>query len=252
MSLALREIWKGPASRWGLAWLLFTLLAGTLGPFGTFDILGPAERYGYWGLLAALGLGLEALRRALGGWQWRAKLRLASHLPYALVLASLILMINAALFGAAPSLRAFLFLCSVVLVVALCVEGVLYLTGRPPDAPGAAAARPGLSGDPAEQLLRKLPHSLRAPLIRLEAQDHYTLVVTETGQALVLIRFSDAMEMTGPDMGQRVHRSHWVAGGQVAAHRRRSGRDFLQMADGVEIPVSRSFRGAARDAGLIL
>lgn len=248
MSLALREIWRGPGPRWLLAWALCTLLAGTLGPFGTFEALAAAPRFAYWGALAALALGLEALRKTLGAWQWRAPLRLASHLPYALVMAALIQLINALVFGDVPAAGAFLFLVAVVLVVALFVEGILYLTSRSGPAPAPAPAVP----DPADWLLRKLPHGKRAPLVRLEAQDHYTLVVTEAGQDLLLLRFGDAVAQLGQGAGLQVHRSHWAAAGQAMAHHRRSGRDFLEMRDGTEIPVSRSFRPAAREAGLLL
>ncbi|MGJ8618612.1 MAG: hypothetical protein ACSHWS_17345 [Sulfitobacter sp.] len=36
----------------------------------------------------------------------------------------------------------------------------------------------------------------------------------------------------------------------VKKHRRKDGRDLLLMADGYEVPISRSFRDAARAAGL--
>jgi DNA-binding LytR/AlgR family response regulator len=65
------------------------------------------------------------------------------------------------------------------------------------------------------------------------------------------MRLGDAMqELAG--QGLQVHRSHWVAPEAVRRHRRDKGRDLLVMTDGAEVPVSRSFRAAAQDAGLIV
>ncbi|MFN6942712.1 MAG: LytTR family DNA-binding domain-containing protein, partial [Parvibaculum sp.] len=50
--------------------------------------------------------------------------------------------------------------------------------------------------------------------------------------------------------GMQVHRSHWVANGAVVRSARRDGRVYLQLADGSEIPVSRSYLKPVREAGL--
>lgn len=86
--------------------------------------------------------------------------------------------------------------------------------------------------------------------MRIEAQDHYLNVVTARGSTLILMRLGDAMaELVG--QGLQVHRSHWIATAAVAKHRRIGARDVLIMADGVEVPVSRSFRAAAQEADLL-
>jgi DNA-binding LytR/AlgR family response regulator len=97
--------------------------------------------------------------------------------------------------------------------------------------------------------MRRLPIAMRGPLVRIEAQDHYLNVVTQKGSELILMRLSDAMdELSG--QGMQVHRSHWITTASVTQHRREGGRDLLVMSDGACIPVSRSFRDAARVAGL--
>jgi DNA-binding LytR/AlgR family response regulator len=67
----------------------------------------------------------------------------------------------------------------------------------------------------------------------------------------VLLRLQDAVAALQAADGLQVHRSHWVATNAVAQHRRVQGRDFLVLKSGDEIPVSRSFRPAVIEAGLI-
>jgi DNA-binding LytR/AlgR family response regulator len=64
------------------------------------------------------------------------------------------------------------------------------------------------------------------------------------------MRLSDAAEELREAAGISVHRSHWVALPAVRAHRREKGRDLLLMSDGAEVPVSRSNRTRAQEAGL--
>jgi DNA-binding LytR/AlgR family response regulator len=95
-----------------------------------------------------------------------------------------------------------------------------------------------------------LPFNKRGSLVALSVEDHYVRIQTVKGEEMVLMRLGDAERELAGFAGLRVHRSHWVALAQVQAHARRSGRDFLQMSDGSEVPVSRSFRPAAQEAGL--
>ncbi len=86
--------------------------------------------------------------------------------------------------------------------------------------------------------------------LTIEAQDHYLSVTTTKGRALILLRLSEALEELAKAEGLQTHRSHWVSLKAVQAHRRVDGRDILVMADGAEVPVARTRREAARDAGL--
>lgn len=49
----------------------------------------------------------------------------------------------------------------------------------------------------------------------------------------------------------QVHRSHWIAQKAVTKPRREKGRDMLVMSDGAAVPVSRSYRAAAQQAGFL-
>lgn len=101
------------------------------------------------------------------------------------------------------------------------------------------------------RLLERLPQSRWGNVIRLSSSDHYVEVVTDKGVETILMRFADALaELEGID-GTRVHRSHWVARQAVLGESRQNGRVFLDLIDGVRVPVSRSYLDAAKQAGLI-
>lgn len=237
-----------------LIWLLVTLFAAMAGPFGTFEGLGFAGRLAYWGGITGLSIGLTTaqlylLRRRA---QW---VRFASQLPYGLFLALIAHGLNLLVFPEWGGWYDFGFLALVTLSVVLMIEAAVFLfrTYFQPSVEAGTKAHPPsdpiLEPSPETLFQRRLPLDKRGCLIRLEAQDHYLLVVTDKGQETLLMRLGDAQaELSGT--GLRVHRSHWISPGQVLRHERQKGRDFLNMADGAVVPVSRSYREAVRDKGL--
>ncbi|MGH1331442.1 MAG: LytTR family DNA-binding domain-containing protein [Paracoccaceae bacterium] len=101
------------------------------------------------------------------------------------------------------------------------------------------------------RLLERLPESRWGNVIRLTSNDHRVEVVTDKGVETILMRFADALaELEGID-GVRVHRSHWVARQAVLGQSRENGRVFLNLVDGVRVPVSRGYLDAAKQAGLL-
>ncbi len=80
-------------------------------------------------------------------------------------------------------------------------------------------------------------------------QDHYVDVRTDKGGTLVLMRLADAIAETEGVAGLQIHRSHWVALEGIEKAVRRDGRLLLRMRDGTELPVSRTFAPAVREAG---
>jgi DNA-binding LytR/AlgR family response regulator len=116
---------------------------------------------------------------------------------------------------------------------------LLLFTAPPP--------RPAQNTLPQSDLLDRLPLPLRsAALYALEAQDHYVRVHTSAGQALIRMRFSDAVAAIGHQEGLRPHRSWWVAYQGIVAFKRPRGRPILELVDGTAVPVSRN---AARELG---
>ncbi|MFN0114513.1 MAG: LytTR family DNA-binding domain-containing protein [Paracoccaceae bacterium] len=101
------------------------------------------------------------------------------------------------------------------------------------------------------RLLLRLAPSLRGTLIRVSGRDHYVDIVTDKGQAAVLLRLSDAMrEIEGVD-GLQVHRSHWVAANAVRGSEAAADRRFLILSDGSKVPVSRNYLPAVEQRGLL-
>lgn len=98
--------------------------------------------------------------------------------------------------------------------------------------------------------LQRLPIRLQgADLYAVEAQDHYLRLHTSKGADLILMRLSDAIgELEGIE-GAQTHRSWWVAKEGVDEARRGDGRAILRLKDGAEVPVSRTYVRALRQAG---
>ncbi|MGQ0611211.1 MAG: LytTR family DNA-binding domain-containing protein [Paracoccaceae bacterium] len=95
-----------------------------------------------------------------------------------------------------------------------------------------------------------MPEDLRGDLICLSVKDHYVSVSTTAGMHDLLMRLSDAIAEVDPVEGMQVHRSHWVAMGQVTGGRRTADQAVLQMSNGTQIPVSRANLKAVEAAGL--
>ncbi len=224
-----------------------------IGPFGTYDSMGPLGRTGYW-LLAMSG-----------NWSiWAGSVLLVLHLTHdwplrrrgpALALAAVLAAVpgTAVVFAAEtlfrPGYVGLERLPEVYLGVAviglLISAAVLAVRNRPasqtPEAP--APARP--------RFLDRLPHGIGRDLVCLRMADHYVEAFTTEGSDLVLMRFADAIaELEGAD-GMRVHRSYWVARAHVTGSTRENGRPALCLTGGHKVPVSRTYLPEVRAAGLI-
>ena len=242
LQLALRE-WRGSLALPLVIWAVATLLCAIAGPFGTHDAMGLAMRLVYWGLVA----GISVIGSAL---MFRVEPeapapRVALWVGFTLALTLVIYGLNALLFDGWQSAAVFLRL---LVNVAITVAGIHVLFWIVERAQGGGTETP--EGDPQSGFLRRLPLPLRGPLVRLEAQDHYLNVVTTRGSQLILMRLGEAVAELRGAGGLMVHRSHWVALDRVVGHRREGGRDLLEMEDGAMVPVSRSNRAAAQEAGL--
>jgi len=112
----------------------------------------------------------------------------------------------------------------------------------PADVPGDV----GLSRPARFALMERVRPERRGTLLALKAEGHYLQVYTDAGSDLILYRLSDALLEVGADDGAQVHRSWWVAANALSPQRH---RDKLVLANGIEVPVSRSFRVAARQRG---
>ncbi len=101
-------------------------------------------------------------------------------------------------------------------------------------------ARPRPSRE--QPLLPMLDPPLDGNVIRLEAQEHYVLIVSTQEQRLVLGRFSDFAATLPESLGLKVHRSHWVANRAAAKAYQENRNMKLRLTNGDVIPVSRRYR----------
>jgi len=131
---------------------------------------------------------------------------------------------------------------------------VLYATPPPQQAdvvpPPSDATGAGLSSQPSEPeqppFLKRLSHARAGKLWALSSERHYVRVYTSSGDELLLMRLSDAMDQCAGLDGIQVHRSHWVHRCAVSAHLHGQGRSEVLLRNGVRIPVSRSNYAALR------
>jgi hypothetical protein len=86
-----------------------------------------------------------------------------------------------------------------------------------------------------------------AAVLRAESDDHFVVLHTETEQLRIHCRFRDA-EAALQTHGMAVHRSHWVAYGQLGPVTRKGRSLFMQTLSGDTVPVARDRRSAVEDA----
>lgn len=214
-----------------------------------------------WPLVWVYWVGLIALGSVVGWTAGSVSRRLFPHLPSAahhaisalglsLPVTAVVFAINALIMGrivwaALPVIWLF------VLVIAGFTSGLAWLADHVKSLREATAS-PAVPAPaaPSQALTDKLPLRLRrARLIAMSAEDHYLRVRTDIGEALILMRLSDAIAACSGLDGARTHRSWWAARYAVTDVRKGDGRATLILEDGTEIPVSRSYYPALRDAG---
>ena len=128
---------------------------------------------------------------------------------------------------------------------------------REPDVrPSGATAAPALSSAEvaaAASFLERVPGHIARDILALQSEDHYVRVHANAGDALVLGTISDAINAVEGQgvVGQRVHRSWWVAKAAVAQSRADGRRLVVVLANGLEVPISQTYRELARLAGIV-
>ncbi|GHC66716.1 LytTR family DNA-binding domain-containing protein [Neogemmobacter tilapiae] len=216
------------------------------GPFNTLDNLATLPRAIYWTLVAVLSYITGALvsmqvnpRLAHLALLWRV---LLSSAVVCLGVTVTLFLINAGFGQFAETWSQFLRGIGSVFIICVAIALADEFQAKPESTLPEAPEKPNL--------LDRLPLEKRGVLICLSVQDHYVDVVTSKGREMLLLRLSDAIRETGA-AGLQVHRSHWVARDQVRAARRQGDGAVLTMANGLEIPVSRTYLPQVRAAGLL-
>lgn len=225
---------------------------GVLGPYGTGDA-SAIRRYAYWlaaivvggtiGIMVDRGvgrLGLPIARRVV-------VTSIAMTPPVMLLVEGL----NATVMRYTVGWHDLGELAWRVLVVSLLVMTVRALVWRQPAVVVETRTVIAPPLPDSEALFRqRLPARVRAaPLIAVEAYDHYLKVHTTAGCEMITARFADALDELTSAYGFRTHRSWWVAGDTIEAVRWSRGTGSATLAGGIVAPVSRSHAAAIRDAG---
>jgi len=110
----------------------------------------------------------------------------------------------------------------------------------PPRAPAMTEAAAPIEPCADQKLITLLPAAIRAPIIALKAEDHYVRIFTERGNALVLMRFADALAHVAQMQGLRIHRSYWANEASIRKLVRNGRRSELHLVSGLIVPVSRA------------
>lgn len=256
-SITLRT-WTSPrlASLYGA--IALGVFLGFAGPFGSFQSLGHPERYGFWFGCVATGYGLALatlqVLRAVAGFRRLPRLAavvvvgLVSTLPMMFVVAwGLEVVLPGRSTPPDRLVSLYLSVASVQLVIAgIAAWPVLGGAGRGSPAPAQdrAEADPG-----ADAFFARVPERLGRELVALEAQDHYLMVHTRRGSALISMQLGEAVQILPPQLGFRAHRRWWVARREVAGLRREGQQTRVELTGGLTVPVGRTYLAAVR-AGL--
>lgn len=137
-----------------------------------------------------------------------------------------------------------------VLVIAVAMTLVGYTLSRAFNLAGPDFVHAADDSDTVSTFLQRLPVKFHtADLWAISSEDHYCRVYTSLGSELILMRLADADRELADADGLRVHRSWWVARKGVTSAERADGRIRLKLRSGEEVPVSRSYQSAVKDAG---
>lgn len=238
------------------------LVLASVGPYGTYAAAPFGERLAYWLRTGAAGYAIyRPLVAALAAGARLLQFREEAGWALATVLGSLLLSYWLWWFGPVVRLTRPLPTAQelvdtfgqVLLLSGLCVVALWLFVQRDRSGPPLGAQpvapdtrSPGLGA----QLAARLPARLGGDVIALRTEDHYVRVYTRIGDALVLMRMSDAIgELVGIP-GIQVHRSWWIARDAIVAVERRGRTTRVHLSNGLTAPVARDRLKTVATAGL--
>lgn len=238
-----------------IIWAVMSVFSIVAAPFGTADGLTLGARAIFWPLMIGAGVLVGAALRVLVQ-QILCVTNIFLEIALIAVLASAILsapaiwLLDRLIDPPDARLASLWTVALYVFLVSVSVSALRHSL-RPGGLLVPARLLPPAARQPGPRLYARLEPGVQAPLLRLQVRDHYVDVVTERGQASLLMRFADAMAELDGVPGLQVHRSHWVADAAVARVRRERGKHILETRDGAEIPVSKTYLPQVIARGLI-
>ena len=235
-------------------WIVATVVAIVAGPFGTFSALDFLQRLAYWGLISGTSIFLGYVGVAISNMIWKED-RIITQTVVGGALAIVIISTNVwaisrlQIWGTGPR-PSFGLLLSYITLIAAAATLVKYLANKAIPWQKAEVDRDE-TAPPAPRLLRRIPKATDDTVLHLSVQDHFVDITTATETVSVRMRFRDALDELDGLEGMRVHRSHWVAKSAIEQVEKDQARLFLKLINGTRVPVSRNYRPALEDAGLI-
>jgi len=239
------------------------VVLGVIGPFGSYDRMPIGTRIVYFLVIGILNW-LQVIFLAawfgrferIGRWPVAARMVLVGLIcavpsTYQVILALQWIAHYRIPFSAAP----YLYPENALLTTSLAVVFGQFVELRRHEKADAERARVAeLPAAPAPDVsptdfFRRIPPALGHDLLALEMEDHYLRIHTAVGSDLILLRLRDAMAELGPARGRQVHRSWWVAEGAASGTEKAAGRTLLVLRNGLQVPVSKSFRDQVKEAG---
>jgi DNA-binding LytR/AlgR family response regulator len=227
--------------------LMFAAIAALfmtfVGAFGTGE--APfLPRLAYWLIVmllgAVIGLGVTTGIKSWGHLARKtAQETCLIAMLIALPLTFVVWAANSLFFGMGrPKLLAWAVLFAFVFIVSLIMTALNHLAANRSMASAAEAA----VGQAPDRFTQRLPLPLQhSPILALESEDHYLRVHCQGGDALILMRLSDAIGELSRIEGAQTHRGWWVAKAAITRARRADGKAVLTLSNGIEAPVSRSY-----------
>ena len=266
MSLAKREWMRAGGLRIAIDWKKrareFAILSGValflafLRPFGTSVNVSLPYVFVFWWVLIMVG-SLVGEATVWVFYKWRpdgpAWAMIAITSLVTAVCVTLVLLALQAVSGGWVSIGTgnFLSLFPYVLVISIVMTLLGYTLSRAFNVAGPDFVHQPDDGEAVRAFLERLPVKYRTgELWAVSSEDHYLRVHTSLGSDLILMRLSDAVRELGGVDGLQVHRSWWVSRTGIRSARREGGRVLLELKSGEDVPVSRSYQPALKDAGL--
>lgn len=212
------------------------ILLAVLGPFGTYERLGLAERLVYWVIVfTGVGFFMHVILTTSLKAHWLTAVPPIARLGFGAVLAGLpgaavVIFVHGVFLPPLMSADTLPVIWAQVAAIGWIVGCVEFLDW-------------GRSADDAPRVIRtrfhkRLPPELGDDIISISMQDHYAEVTTTLGTHMVLIRLADAMDELSDAEGVQLHRSHFAIVTHLREMRRHGTKMRVLLSDGRELPVS--------------
>lgn len=239
------------------------IVLAVIGPFGTYNQMGLGTRLVYFIIIGVVNWAQVILLAAWFGTlepvdRWPVTLRMTIAGALAAIPNTVeVMLVHSWLAYPIPWQAApFIYPENALLTIAISVPVGLILEERlraraDAELERVAALPQDDSKSERPDFFRRIPPVLGRELLALQMEDHYLRIHTALGSDLILLRLRDALSELGPERGLQVHRSWWVAREAVASAERDGQRLHLVLRNGMKVPVSKSFREQAREAGLL-